>query len=92
MSQMEGVPREAVPGWGIPTQSLGGEKDDGLFTDRELFSSRGHSFVFKGTDSETGLSGFGYLCDLNLAVPQLPPQFLRKNKYYLWVTETISGS
>lgn len=66
-----------VPGWGIPTQRLEGKKENGLFTDRELFSSRGQSFGFKGTGSDTGLSGFGYLGGLDVSVPQLSPQFLR---------------
>ena len=47
--------RKRVPGEGIPTQMPGSEKADGLLVNRRFFRSRGHSFVFKGTDSETGL-------------------------------------
>lgn len=38
----------------------------------------GIASVFKGTDSETGLSGFGDLSGLHLSVPHLLPQFPRK--------------
>lgn len=66
-------------GWGIPSQSLGGEKEDGLLANRELFSSTGRASCLKAK-----MLKLDYLDSTTcVALPsqfQFPPWFRRKEE------------